>query len=113
MADHPEIPPVGLRLDFAEWTRALVRALRATLPDVAASSQGRRRVVLRYRGRTATITEEGSTRWIRASEDANPDRTSMASLYDEDRWDHHTAEVFAKSLAGFFDSRFSGPERTR
>ena len=112
MADRPEIPPPGSRLDFAEWTRALVRALRTRLPEVAAASQGRRRVVLRYGGRTATITEEGSTRWIRASEDAHPDRTSMSSLYDEDRWDCHSAEVFAKSLAGFFDSRFSGPERT-
>ena len=112
MADRTEIPPPGRRLDFAEWTRALVRALRMRLPEVGAASQGRRRVVLRYGGRTATITEEGSTRWIRASEDAHPDRTSMASLYDEDRWDHHTAEILAKSLAGFFDSRFSGPERT-
>jgi hypothetical protein len=30
--------------------------------------------------------------------------------YDEERCDAYTAEVFAKSLAGFFDARLSRPE---
>jgi hypothetical protein len=92
----------------------LVRALRKRLPDVTAAARGRRVVVLRYRGRTATITEQGSTRWIHTADDAAPGATAMATLYDEERCDAYTAEVFAKSLAGFFDPAHSRPDpRTR
>ncbi len=109
-SDRAGIPRPGPRLPFREWTDVLVRALRRRLPDVAAAARGQRTVVLRYGGRTATITEQGSTRWIHTADDAAPGATAMATLYDEERCDAYTAEVFAKSLAGFFDPRHSRPD---
>jgi hypothetical protein len=108
--DRAGIPRPGPRLSFRSWTDLIVQGLRRRLPEVAAATRGQRTIVLRYGGRTATITEQGPTRWIHSADDAAPGATAMATLYDEERCDAYTADVFAKSLAGFFDARLSRPE---
>ena len=96
-----EIPPVGLQLAFAEWTRVLTVRLREYIPGVSAAAQGPARVVWRYGGSEVLAVDHGGTYWV---------RFGSASIYDRDRHDAFTAGNCAKTIAGHLDARCSTPD---
>lgn len=98
------VPPLGRRLDFDAWCRALTVELRRYIPGVAASTNGCDRVTWRYGGEDVVARNDCGCYRIQL----NP---RFGGLQDADRHDAFTAANFAKTLAGHFDARFSVADR--
>ena len=98
-----DVPPAGKPMVFSEWSAAIVAGVRALIPDVVVTKQGPRRVIIRHAGLVATLVDDGSY-WIRFGEGGG---VPMASLFDQERRDKFTTGNFARSIAGYFDGRFS------
>jgi len=99
-----EIPPPGSALTFDQWSAAIVAGVRAFLPDVKAVRRGPKLVILCYGELGAQLCDEDDVYWIKFS--AGSVALTMASMFDPRR-DAFTVGNFAKSIAGYFDARFS------
>jgi len=101
-----DLSPPGRPLDFLTFAKRVNELLCADLPEIKTTRSGDpvRVVRWRYDGRTATLTDEGGAfRFTFQSEGGG----NMASLYAGDRKDDFVACNLAKSVAGFFDAKFS------
>jgi hypothetical protein len=97
----PDVPHAGPDLDFDSWNRRLVACLRQKLPNVVAVRRGKV-ATLGYGDRSVTIEDRHPTWFVNFS-------ANMAGLA-LDRFDDFTARTVAKTLAGYFDDRFSKPD---
>jgi pyruvate/2-oxoglutarate dehydrogenase complex dihydrolipoamide acyltransferase (E2) component len=82
----------------------VVARVREMMPDVRAARRGKV-ATLRYRERSARITDAGSTWWVKFAGEG----PQMAMLAVE-RHDERTARNVAKTIAGAFDARWSRPD---
>jgi hypothetical protein len=101
MESPPPVRAVGA-LTFEEWARAIVVRVREKIPAALATRRGKRAVILRCKERSATLTDDGRTFWIRFA-DARGDSTTMATLFDADRKDAFTASNLAASVTSYLD----------
>lgn len=102
-----QIPQPGPRLEFRAWVRLIVDGVRRRCPPARRSEVERDggHDAMRFNDRSATLTEDGSTRWVTFA------GASIASIYDQERSDEFTAANIGKSVAGFFDPEHSRPDR--
>ncbi len=104
-----DVPPPGRALPFPEWSAAIVAGVRRFIPDARAVRKGSRLVIIRHADREARLRDDGPEFWITFS--AGSVATTMASMYDT-RCDLFTVKNFARSIAGYFDARFTTPDAT-
>ena len=93
-------------MTFPEWAAAIVDSVRRYLPEARAARKGGRHVIIRHADREAHLKDDGSF-WITFSSPSAA--TTMASMFD-DRRDDFTVRNLAKSVAGYFDARFTRAE---
>ena len=106
--NRPDLPPPGPPLDFLTFAKRVNGLLRADLPEIKTTRSGDpvRVVRWRYGGRTATLTDQGAAFSFTFESEAGRGG-NMASLYAGDRKDDFVACNLAKSVAVFFDAKFS------
>jgi hypothetical protein len=100
-----EVPPPGRAISFPEWSEAIVAGVRGYLPDARAARKGARVVIIRHGDREAQLEDDGGAFCI--SFRAGDSAITMSSLVDRDRRDEFTVGNMARSVAGFFDARFT------
>jgi hypothetical protein len=103
-----EIPPPGRAMSFPEWAEAIVDGVRRYLPDARAVRKGARTVVIRHGDREAQLADDGGA--FVMSFRAAGTQTTMSSLVDRDRRDAFTVRNLSRSIAGFFDAKFTRAE---
>jgi hypothetical protein len=103
-----EVPPPGRPMTFPEWSAAIVDGVRRYLPDARAVRKGARLVVIRHGKLEAHLEDDGGAFCIhfRAGDSA----VTMSGLVDRDRRDAFTVGNLSRSIAGYFDARFTRAE---
>jgi hypothetical protein len=99
-----DIPPPGRAMTFPDWAEAIVAGVRVFLPDAKAVRKGPRYVIIQHGGREAHLRDDGAAFWI-----SFPSATIATTMFDDQR-DVFTVNNLARSIAGYFDARFTRAE---